>query len=324
MEFFNQTGKMAIGSRLRMLADKVTDDASKVYQLFDVDLQPKWFPVFHVLSQGEYTITEIAQQIGHSHPSVSKIVSEMSKHGIVTENKDENDGRKNIVRLSEKGKAVGKKLEDQLVDVNSAVGEILANTRHNLWNAIEEWEFLLEQKSLLKRVVEQKKLRESKDVSIVRFEDKYAAAFKELNEEWISSYFKMETADYKSLDHPKEYILDKGGLILIALLNGDPVGTCALIKMEDPEYDYELAKMAVSPKAQGKSIGWLLGNAIVNEAKALGAGNIYLESNTLLKPAINLYHKLGFKKVFGRTTPYERCNIQMELKLNLAPSKNSL
>ncbi|WP_236634424.1 MarR family transcriptional regulator [Pedobacter antarcticus] len=79
MDFFNQTGHMAIGTRLRMLSDKVSDDAAQVYQLFDVDLQPKWFPVFHVLQQGEFTITEIAQQIGHSHPSVSKIVSEMAK-----------------------------------------------------------------------------------------------------------------------------------------------------------------------------------------------------------------------------------------------------
>jgi GNAT superfamily N-acetyltransferase len=73
--------------------------------------------------------------------------------------------------------------------------------------------------------------------------------------------------------------------------------------------------MAVSPKIQGKSIGWLLGSAVVNAAKELGASKLYLESNTILKPAINLYHKLGFKKIVGRVTPYERCNIQMELDL---------
>jgi GNAT superfamily N-acetyltransferase len=73
--------------------------------------------------------------------------------------------------------------------------------------------------------------------------------------------------------------------------------------------------MAVTPKIQGKNIGWLLGQAIVQAAKDLGASKIYLESNTILKPAINLYQKLGFVKVVGRSTPYARCNIQMELKL---------
>lgn len=66
---------------------------------------------------------------------------------------------------------------------------------------------------------------------------------------------------------------------------------------------------------QGKSIGWLLGQAVADAAKVLGASKIYLKSNTSLKPAINLYHKQGFKKVVGRSTPYERCNIQMELEL---------
>lgn len=123
----------------------------------------------------------------------------------------------------------------------------------------------------------------------------------------------MEEADYKALDNPKEYILDKGGKILVALYKNEPVGVCALIKMNNENYDFEMAKMAVSPKAQGKNIGWLLGEAIVKTAKELGASKLYLESNTILKPAINLYHKLGFEKVSGLATPYKRCNIQMEL-----------
>jgi GNAT superfamily N-acetyltransferase len=180
---------------------------------------------------------------------------------------------------------------------------------------MKEWEHLLEQKSLFKRVQDQKKLRESLDVKIVEYEEKYQEAFKSLNEEWISTYFEMEEADYKALDHPKEYILDKGGRILVALYNNEPVGVCALIKMDDPHYEYEMAKMAVSPKAQGKSIGWLLGKAIADEAKKLGASTLYLESNTILKPAINLYYKLGFQKIVGHATPYKRCNIQMELTL---------
>ncbi|MNX94591.1 Acetyltransferase (GNAT) family protein [compost metagenome] len=186
---------------------------------------------------------------------------------------------------------------------------------HNLWEALAEWEFLLEQKSLLKRVQEQKKLRESKNVQIVDYEPKYQQAFKSLNEEWISNFFEMEEADYKALDNPREYILDKGGKILVALYDNEPLGVCALIKMDDPDDDFEMSKMAVSPKAQGKSIGWLLGQAIINKAKELGASKLYLESNTILKPAINLYYKMGYEKIIGRPTPYKRCNIQMKFDL---------
>jgi DNA-binding MarR family transcriptional regulator/GNAT superfamily N-acetyltransferase len=316
MEFFKQAGKIAIGSRLRMLTEKITEDATKIYRLYGVNLQPKWFPVFYMLSAGEEkTVTEIAKLIGHSHPSVSRIIREMSKKGVVKEKKDKKDGRRNVVTLSHKGNEIAIKIQDQYSDVSKAIDQILAQTKHDIWKAIEEWEFLLTQKSLLRRVQEQQKLRESGRVRIVAYLPKYKKVFKSLNEEWITTYFKMEEADHKALDDPQGYILKKGGHILVALYNNEPVGVCALIKMESDLYDFELAKMAVSPKAQGKNIGWLLGQSVIEKVKALGASGIYLESNTILKPAINLYHKLGFQKVAGHPTPYERCNIQMELLL---------
>ncbi|MCF0049053.1 helix-turn-helix domain-containing GNAT family N-acetyltransferase [Dyadobacter sp. LJ53] len=324
MEFFEKAGAMAIGSRLRVLTDRITDDASDIYKLYDIDLHPKWFPVFYVLSTGEEkTITGIAQEIGHSHPSVSKIISEMTMNGLIQERKDDLDGRRNMVSLSEKGRSYLERIQFQYKDVENAIHGITAQATHNLWKAVEEWEFLLMQKSLLRRVTEQKKARESNDVQIVNYEPKYAQAFKALNEQWISSYFEMEEADYKSLNDPEGYILKNGGLILVALYHDQPVGVCALIKMNDGEYDFELAKMAVSPAAQGKNIGWLLGNAALDRASGMNAKKVYLESNTILKPAINLYHKLGFQKIAGQPTPYERCNIQMAVDIsNRNLSKN--
>jgi len=316
MEFFETAGKKAIGSRLRMLTEKITEDAAMIYQLYDVDLQPKWFPVFYILSSGEEkTITSIAKEIGHSHPSVSKIISEMSKRGLVREKKDKTDGRRNMVSLSKKGKELTAKIEDQYTDIAKAIDQITEQTTHNLWEAIKEWEYILAQKSLFIRVKEQQKQRESMQVKIIDYTPEYKTAFKALNEEWISTYFTMEESDYKALDHPEEYILNKGGHIMVALYDNEVAGVCALIKMNDPEYDFELAKMAVSPKAQGKSIGWLLGQAILEKAKAAGGSNVYLESNTALKPAINLYRKLGFEKIAGRATPYARCDIQMGIKI---------
>ncbi|SUJ25810.1 Predicted acetyltransferase [Sphingobacterium spiritivorum] len=317
MEFFNKTGKMALGSRLRLLTAKVTEDAAKVYELYNMDFSPKWFPVFFMLAEeGEKTISEIANEIGHSQPSVTKIIREMGAAGLIADNLDSDDKRRNVVGLTEQGKELSKKISVQCKDVEAAVESVMKEARHDLWAAIEEWEVLLAQKSLLRRVQEQRKIRESKAVQIVRYEPKYQSVFKSLNEEWISRYFEMEETDYKALDNPQEYILDKGGAIFVALYNGEPLGVCALIRMNDAEYDYEMAKMAVSPAAQGKNIGLLLGQEIVKEARSLGAASIYLESNTILEPAINLYYKLGFEKIIGHATPYKRCNIQMALVLN--------
>jgi DNA-binding MarR family transcriptional regulator len=317
MNIFERTGKMALGSRLRFMAANITDEASAIYQLYNVDFSPKWFPVFFVLSEGgTKTITEIAQEIGHSQPSVTKLIREMRKAGLVEDKLEATDKRKNVAGLTDKGKSIAEKMiKEQCADIDKAIDGIIDEARHNLWEALAEWELLLKQKSLLKRVQEQKKLRECKDVQIIEYSFRYQAAFKALNEEWISTYFELEEADETALNNPEEYILKKGGKIFVALSNNEPVGVCAIMKMDDPDYDFELAKMAVSPKAQGRSIGWLLAQAAIRAARESGAKKIYLESNTILKPAIHLYYKLGFQKITGHSTPYKRCNIQMELKL---------
>ncbi|WP_394750503.1 bifunctional helix-turn-helix transcriptional regulator/GNAT family N-acetyltransferase [Spongiimicrobium salis] len=313
---FDEIGEMALGSRLRALSTIVTEDAEQLYKLYDIALKPKWFPVFYTLQQdGSKSITSIAHDIGHSHPSVIKIVREMSKAGLVLEQKDAGDKRKNNILLTAKGMDLSLKIQEQYTDVENAIKNALKQTKHNLWYALQEFEYVLGEKSLLARVAEERKIRQSSAITIVDYLPEHHMAFKTLNEEWIKAYFKIEETDRKALNNPKDYILDKGGKILVAQQNDSVLGVCALIKMENSTYDYELAKMAVSPKAQGKGIGFLLGKAVIQKAKSLRAQSLYLESNTILKPAISLYEKLGFQKVVGHDTPYERSNIQMALQV---------
>ncbi|MGC3943022.1 MAG: bifunctional helix-turn-helix transcriptional regulator/GNAT family N-acetyltransferase [Chryseolinea sp.] len=313
MNFFEHAGKKALGSRLRLLSETITADAAEIYRLYDIDLSPKWFPVFYVLSElGPQSVTEIAKQVGYSHVAVSKLVREMVNAGYVSETSDSQDGRRNVVSLAEKGLAASEKIKDQYADVQRAVEEISNQATHDLWQAMGEWEYLLNQQSLLRRVIDQKRKRESATIEIIDFTAAYASAFRDLNEAWISQYFHMEPADYKALDNPQTYIIDGGGAILVALHNGEAVGTCALINMHDGR-SFELAKMAVATAMHGKGIGLLLGKAAIAKAKQMGAARLYLESNTILKPAISLYEKLGFRKVAGVPSPYERANIQMEL-----------
>jgi len=317
-EIFERTGKMALGSRLRLLSQQITDDASRLYELYGIEgFSPKWFPVFFILFEdGEKTITQIAEKIGHSQPSVTKIIKEMTRAGLVNDNLSSSDKRKNVAGLSAKGMTISKQLISELsADTNIVVDTMIGEASNNLWEAIAEWEYLLEQKSLLQRIQEQKKLRESKHVRIVAFQEEHKAIFKSLNEAWVSKYFEMEATDYKLLDYPKENIIDKGGKILVALYKDEPMGVCALAKMDDPQYDFELIKMAVSPEAQGKNLGYLLGLEVIKVAKELGAKKLYLESNRILKPAVNLYHKLGFLDISGRPSPYKRADVQMELSL---------
>ncbi|OKL38902.1 GNAT family N-acetyltransferase [Pontibacter flavimaris] len=150
-------------------------------------------------------------------------------------------------------------------------------------------------------------------IQIVDFNIFYAQAFYDLNHEWISTHFVMEEADNQSLSDPQGYIINKGGHILMALFNGEPVGTCALLNEGDGVF--ELAKMAVAPKMQGMKIGKMLGEAAIDRARRVGARKVYLVSNRSLLPALNLYQRLGFVEVPMPPSIYERADIKMELEL---------
>lgn len=152
-------------------------------------------------------------------------------------------------------------------------------------------------------------------ISVIDYKKEFKDYFKSLNEEWIKKFFVLEDDDIKLLNYPEENILNKGGVIKFAKLNNEIIGTCALLKISNNVY--ELAKMAVSPKAQGKKIGFYLAKEIISEAKKLGAKKVVLLSNKKLQSAINLYLKLGFKEIKNSETDssYKRVDIVMELIL---------
>ncbi|MEM9149589.1 MAG: bifunctional helix-turn-helix transcriptional regulator/GNAT family N-acetyltransferase [Cyanobacteria bacterium P01_F01_bin.3] len=315
MDFYSQVGKVAIGSRLRRLSESLTEDAAEVYGLYGVPADPRWFPVLYVLSKQESaTVTEIARAICHSHPSVSQIIKQMNAKGLVNIQKSQQDARVSVISLSQTGRQAVPSFEQQCADVEQATETLLSQAQNDLWAAIEEIEFLLDSKSLLDRVKAVRKARECLSVSIVDYRPEFQTDFARLNYAWIEQYFKVEETDRQSLEDPETKILKPGGHIFMAEIDGDIVGTCALIKSGDGVY--ELAKMAVAETARGKGVGCLLGKTALEKARDLGARSIFLESNTALKPAINLYQKLGFKKVVRNPSPYERCNIQMALSMD--------
>ena len=140
------------------------------------------------------------------------------------------------------------------------------------------------------------------------------AAFHDINRDWIERYFVVEKKDRETLEHPRETILDKGGAILMAVDSDRVIGCVALIAMADG--GFELAKMGVRREAQGRGAGRKLILAAIAHARSLGASRLYLETNSILKPALKLYADAGFKPVQGPPSPYARADVQMELLLS--------
>ncbi|HVY86494.1 MAG TPA: GNAT family N-acetyltransferase [Caulobacterales bacterium] len=148
------------------------------------------------------------------------------------------------------------------------------------------------------------------------YRDADASAFKSLNIAWISKHFVVEPADLKSLDHP-ERILETGGAILMADLDGACVGSIALIPYEADTL--EIAKMTVAEHCRGRGIGGALLETAIDLGRALGARRLYLESNSALGSALALYERFGFEHLPRErrpASPYARADVFMELLLS--------
>ncbi len=137
------------------------------------------------------------------------------------------------------------------------------------------------------------------------------AAFKALNVEWIQHFFALEPKDIEALDNPERILAD--GAIAMAELEGEVVGTCALIKRPEPGW-WEIAKMGVTTQLRGAGIGSAIMAYLIDLAPSLGAKQLYIETNSALGPAIRVYEKFGFRHLRDDehpATPYRRADVFM-------------
>ena len=147
-------------------------------------------------------------------------------------------------------------------------------------------------------------------IEIIPYTEALKEHIKTLNVEWLEKYFSVEPNDVISLSNPKEEILDKGGYIYYATVDGAVAGTVSLLRITSDEF--ELGKMAVSGNYQGYGIGNVLMQHCIDEAQRLGIKKLILFSNTSLGPAIHLYRKYGFVEAAFEAGHYMRSNIKME------------
>ena len=150
-------------------------------------------------------------------------------------------------------------------------------------------------------------------IEIISYKDIYHADFKKLNLEWLDKYNLTESHDLKVLNDPSGTILNSGGFIWLAKVNDEIVGSAALIN--EGKGVFELAKMSVTEKWQGKGISKMLLETCLHKAKEVGGKKIKLFSNHQLQTALSLYMKSGFQQVEVQDSPFATADVKMELHL---------
>jgi DNA-binding MarR family transcriptional regulator len=118
MNLYQSLGYLVLGSRLRRLSEAFLAEINRVYQKENIDFDASWFPVFYLLSKNEaLSIKELSEQIEVSHPAASQLITNLKKRQLVTSATCNDDGRRQLVTLTDSGK----KLLAQILPVWDAI-----------------------------------------------------------------------------------------------------------------------------------------------------------------------------------------------------------
>jgi GNAT superfamily N-acetyltransferase/DNA-binding HxlR family transcriptional regulator len=314
MDHFDAVGALGLGSRFKRLSDTFMADVKSAYLREGYAFEPRWFPVFSYLArQSSTTVSEVAAALRITHPHVSQIAKELENHKLISLKENVNDGRSRIMRLTTKGQNLAKIVSPLWGDIKSATQKLIDSVDPDFLMKLEKLEKELERTSHDTRIIQEKRLRILNDTKVLSYTAKCKADFIELNKEWIEEWFDLESHDHRYFEHPEREIIQKGGAIIFAEVNGEIVGTCSLL-LDDGAY--ELAKLAVTKSYKGLGIGKKLCEEIIELARSKGAKQLSLTTNSRLRPAIELYKKLGFVETMrGQHPKYKRVDLVMEKHL---------
>ena len=111
MGFYEDTGILILGTRLKRLSERFLSEVGKIYEKLQIDFEPAWFPmVFLIHKKGPLSITEMAEELNVSQPAASQLVSLLNKKGYLILTSDKDDKRRKIVSFSQEGEIIIKQL----------------------------------------------------------------------------------------------------------------------------------------------------------------------------------------------------------------------
>src|SRR5690625_3916960 len=309
-DLLHNLGPAFLGSRLKRLGERMQAGATRVTAAAGLPMQPSHMPILAALDGQELTIGDIVAAVGTRQPGITRAVSQLVEMGLA-QSKPGEDQRKRAISLTPAGKTAWARTQQHVLPpLDAAVRTLLGNQADAFLQQISAAEQTLATTPLDTLAAQ----AHPDTLKIHEYNDALAPHFRDINAEWINAMFHLEPTDADVLDHPREKIINPGGVILFVEARGlGIVGTCALQKTGANAY--ELTKMGVRKTARGLKAGEFLLSAIIERARSLHADPLYLLTNKRCEAAVHLYEKLGFEhdaEIMARYgARYERCDVAM-------------
>lgn len=153
MSFYSSLGYLVFGSRLRRLSEYFLMEVNKVYEQSGIAFDASWFPVFYILSkQQNIPLTDIAEQLEVSHSAVSQLVTSLKKKGLVNTAPCADDGRRQLVMLTEKGEALLQEVQPVWEAITRAMADVTRESKL-LLESISQVEKAVQEEPLSTRIL---------------------------------------------------------------------------------------------------------------------------------------------------------------------------
>ena len=227
-------------------------------------------------------IRDLRERLGLDSGYVSRMLRSLERQGLVVTEVNPADRRVRRARLTETGLAERTELDRRSDDLALSFLEPLSEGQRA---------------KLVAAMVEVERLLSASMVSI-SIEDPTTP-----DAQWcIAQYFAELNARFEagfdpsiSISADAHELTPPAGALLISRLREQPVG-CGALKFH-ADAPAELKRMWVAPAARGLGVGRRLLHELEQQAKAMGAHVIRLETNRALSEAIALYRRNGYHEV---------------------------
>lgn len=291
--FLQSQAELALGSRFKALSESLYGIANASYRAAGIALDAHWFPVLRYLQvKGPAGVGEIATAIGQTHSAVSQLAGKLQRAGWITRKGDRGDARRSVLDLSAEGERRLGGMGPIWYAIRRGAAAAVARSGGALLDALSKLEADIGSGRVQREILaEHARLRAATPL-IQPFRREWRDHFHRINAEWLERYWSLEDIDRAVLTQPEKHVLEPGGAIFFALIDGEVIGTCALLQ-ESPGV-FELTKIGVETGWRGVGAGRLLIEAIIAEFHKRRGKTLFLESNAKLKPALALYESAGF------------------------------
>lgn len=310
--FLQTQGELALGSRFKMLSERLYEIANSAYRAVGVDLDAHWFPVLRYLQvKGPAPVTEIAAAIGQTHSAVSQLAARLQRSGWIVRKSDRTDGRRSVLELGTAGEQRLGGLGPIWCAIRRGAQAAVQRSAGDLVQALGQFEAEIWDERVLREILAEHARLAAMQPVVVPYRPALREHFYRINAEWLERWFELEEIDRRVLSDPETHVLGSGGAIWFALVDGEVIGTCALLK--ESAGVYELSKMGVRSGWRGGGAGRRLIDAAIGEFHKRRGKTLFLETNSKLAPALALYERVGFVRQPARRpdSHYQRSDVYM-------------